>query len=71
MTGYEKAIELAWRGLRTKMILNAEGYLDVWDACDGLGVQRTYDEYIGFLKTVNAKEAVAAAFWAAEIMERD
>ncbi|MBQ6239010.1 MAG: glycoside hydrolase family 88 protein [Firmicutes bacterium] len=71
VTGYEKAIELAWRGLRTKMILNAEGYLDVWDACDGLGVQRTYDEYIGFLKTVNAKEAVAAAFWAAEIMERD
>jgi unsaturated rhamnogalacturonyl hydrolase len=59
----------AFSGIKTKCAVDYEGNADIRDACDGLCVQDNYDIYVGYAKNVNAKEAVAAFFWAAQIME--
>jgi len=59
----------AFNGLKTKCIIDYEGRANIHDACDGLGVQRSYDAYVDFSRNVNCREAVAAFFWACEIME--
>lgn len=59
----------AYAGIKTKCRIDPEGNADIYDACDGLGVQENYDAYINYIKNVNAKEAVAAFFWACQIME--
>ena len=61
--------EKAFNGIKTKCIVDYEGNADIHDACDGLGVQLNYDKYVDYLRNVNAKEAVAAFFWASIIME--
>lgn len=68
---YDGVIRKAFAGLKTKYTLDCEGNADIHDACDGLGVQLSYDHYIHFLKTVNAKEAVAAVLWATAAMEHE
>jgi len=59
----------AFAGIKTKCIVDHEGNANIFDACDGLGVQKNFNEYIGYIKNVNAKEAVAAFMWASLIME--
>ena len=59
----------AFKGLKTKCIVDCEGNADIHDACDGLCVQDSYEKYAGYARNVNSKEAVAAFFWAAQIME--
>jgi hypothetical protein len=44
--------------------------LDVYSACDGVGVQVDYAHYINFKKSINAKEAVAGFLWATAIVEQ-
>ena len=66
---YQQVIDKCYHGVLSKCIVNADGLVDVYDACDGLGVQNNYDAYITFPKTVNAKEAVAAVLWASEVIE--
>lgn len=68
---FDKAIKKAYQGILTKTVINqADGRVDVIDACDGLCVQPSYDAYVGYLKKINAKEAVAAVLWASWIMEK-
>jgi unsaturated rhamnogalacturonyl hydrolase len=59
----------AYSGIKTKCISDADGYINVHDACDGVGVQLNYDIYVDFVRNINAKEAVAAVLWATEIMD--
>lgn len=66
---YKQVIEKGYEGIRSKARLNAEGLIDVYDACDGLGVQNNYDAYITFPKAISAKEAVGAVLWASETIE--
>jgi len=66
---YDEVIRRGYEGLKTKLLVDAEGNLNVYDACDGLGVQLCYDHYINFLRNVNAKEAVAAVLWATVAIE--
>jgi len=49
--------------------VSGDGGLDVLDACDGLCVQDSYDVYVDYPRVPNAKEAVAAVFWAAVSVE--
>ena len=65
----DRISEKAFRGIKTKCIVDCEGNANIYDACDGLGVQINYDVYVDYIKNVNAKEAVAAFFWACQIME--
>lgn len=66
---YETVMEKGFRGIKTKYLLDAEGNVNILDACDGLCVQQDYAHYIHYPKTINAKEAVAAVLWAAAAME--
>lgn len=66
---YQIAAQKAYEGLCTKVVPAEDGGVDIIDACDGLCVQTDYDAYVNYTKTVNAKEAVAAVLWAAELTE--
>ena len=59
----------AFEGIKTKCITDSEGNANIIDACDGVCVQLNYDIYVDYVKNINAKEAVAAFFWAVQIME--
>jgi unsaturated rhamnogalacturonyl hydrolase len=59
----------AFEGIKTKCLTNSDGNVDIFDACDGLGVQLHYDAYVDYAKSVNAKGAVAAVLWACQIEE--
>jgi unsaturated rhamnogalacturonyl hydrolase len=65
----DRIADKAYAGIKQKCITDADGNANIHDACDGLGVQLYYDRYVDFLKNVNSKEAIAAFFWAAVIME--
>jgi len=67
---YDGVVKKAYEGLIEKAKMNADGLLDIYDACDGLCVQDSYEVYINYKKTVNAKECVAAFLWAAAIVEK-
>lgn len=59
-----------YAGLATKAVVREDGLVDVLDACDGVCVQRSYEDYVRYPKVVNAKEAVGSVLWAATIMEK-
>ena len=59
----------AFEGLKTKCVIDYEGRADIHDACNGLGVQQSYDAYVDYRRNINCQEAVAAFFWACVIME--
>lgn len=58
-------------GLYGRAVINDRGLIDIIHACDGLCVQKCYEDYVYYPQKVNAKEAVAAVLWAAETMERE
>jgi len=39
-------------------------------ACDGVGVQAGYADYVNFKRSVNAKEAVGGFLWATAVVEK-
>ena len=51
--------------------MGTDGLVDVHDACDGVGVQNGYEDYINYKRVVNAKEAVGSVLWASTIMEKE
>lgn len=67
---YEETISRGYRGVLSRIEPAEDGGYDVLTACDGLGVQLTYDDYLRFPQQPNAKEAVAAVLWALEAMDR-
>lgn len=50
--------------------INERGLVDIYEACDGVGVQDNYEKYINYKKSLNAKEAYVGFIWATEIIER-
>jgi unsaturated rhamnogalacturonyl hydrolase len=44
--------------------------VDIIDACDGVCVQNSYENYVNYTKVLNAKEAVGSVLWASVIMEK-
>ena len=65
----ERITAKAFEGLKAKCVIDHEGRANILDACNGLGVQRNYDAYVDYSRSVNCQEAVAAFFWACVIME--
>jgi len=63
-------VQQAYAGLLTKAVINPQGLVDIYDACDGVCVQRSYDDYINYPKAVNAKEAVGSFLWSAVAVEK-
>jgi rhamnogalacturonyl hydrolase YesR len=67
---YEPVARRGYDGIRSKCVVRDDGLVDIYDACDGVCVQRSYADYINYPKSVNAKEAVGSVLWAATIIEK-
>lgn len=66
---YDVAIEKAYRGILQNCYEGLDGTIHVKDACRGLCVQGTYEDYVSYPRTVDAQEAVAAVLWALVAVE--
>jgi rhamnogalacturonyl hydrolase YesR len=69
-TTYGPVVAKGYAGIIKKAKMNAQNLVDIYDACDGVGVQTSYNNYVYYTKTVNAKEATAAFLWATGIVEK-
>jgi rhamnogalacturonyl hydrolase YesR len=67
---YGPVARRGYDGIVSKAVLREDGLVDIYDACDGVCVQRSYADYINYPKTVNAKEAVGGFLWATTIVEK-
>lgn len=67
---YAPVAEAGYKGITAFAKINNQGLVDIYSACDGVGVQTNYDRYIHYKKSINAKEAVVGFLWATEIVER-
>ena len=67
---YASVVEKGYKGITENARINDKGLVDIYSACDGVGVQTSYDRYINYKKSINAKEAVAGFLWATAIVER-
>lgn len=62
---YENAAQRGYMGIGSRMRENREGLLDVYGACEGLCVQKSYEDYVYYPQKVNGQEAVCGCLWAA------
>ena len=69
-TQYAPVVQKGYQGIVANANINNKGLLDISSACDGLGVQSSYDRYIHYRQSLNAKEAVAGFLWATAIVEK-
>lgn len=67
---YTRVVEKGYQGIIANARINDQGLVDIYSACDGVGVQPDYAHYITYRKAVNAKEAVAGFLWATAIVEK-
>ena len=67
---YAPVVRKGYAGILSKAVVRDDGLVDVYDACNGLGVQRSYADYVNFPKSVNAQEAVAGFLWATTSVEK-
>ena len=67
---YRPAVERGYAGIVGKAATGQDGLVDIYDACDGVCVQRSYADYVNYPRRVNAKEAVGSFFWATVIVEK-
>ena len=63
-------VKRGYAGIVANAQINNAGLLDIYSACQGLGVQANYSDYINFPKSVNANEAVAGFLWATALIEK-
>lgn len=61
---YEEAVKKAFAGIQSRMVVNKDGLIDVYGACEGLGVQNDYEDYVNYPQKINAQEAVCGCLWA-------
>ena len=67
---YAPVVESGYAGVIAKAKIGEDGLVDIYDACDGVCVQRSYADYINYPKRVNAKEAVGSFLWATAVVEK-
>jgi rhamnogalacturonyl hydrolase YesR len=67
---YAPVVEKGYQGIIANAKINEEGLVDIYSACDGVGIQADYAHYINYKKAVNAKEAVGGFLWATAIVEK-
>jgi unsaturated rhamnogalacturonyl hydrolase len=67
---YAPVVEKGYAGIIANAKINDHGLLDIYSACDSVGVQTSYARYINFRKSINAKEGNAGFLWATAIVEK-
>jgi rhamnogalacturonyl hydrolase YesR len=68
--GYAPVVAAGYRAITHNARINSHGLVDIVSACDGVGVQNSYVDYVNFKRSVNAKEAVGGFLWATAIVEK-
>ncbi len=68
---YGPVVENGYKSIVNHAKINEKGLVDIYEACDGVGVQDNYEKYIHYKKSLNAKEAYVGFVWATEIIERE
>ena len=67
---YAPVVAAGYHAITRKTRVNSDGLVDIVSACDGVGVQARYSDYVGCKRTVNAKEAVGGFLWAITVVEK-
>lgn len=68
---YGPVARRGYEGLLRKAVVNERyGLIDIRDACDGLGVQKSYADYVDYPRRINAKEAMGSFLWATVAVEK-
>lgn len=67
---YETAANRGYEGVKGRAVVNGQGLLDIYGACEGLCVQNSYEAYVYYPQKVNGQEAVCGCLWAAAASER-
>ncbi|MBE3040570.1 MAG: glycoside hydrolase family 88 protein [Chloroflexi bacterium] len=67
---FTPVVQQAYAGLLTKVVIDPQGLVDIYAACDGVCVQPSYADYINYPRAVNAKEAVGSFLWSAVAVEK-
>ncbi|GAB6007605.1 glycoside hydrolase family 88 protein [Dysgonomonas reticulitermitis] len=68
---YGQVVKDGYKSIVNHAKINEKGLVDVYEACDGVGVQTDYEKYIHYKRSLNAKEAYVGFVWATEIVERN
>ena len=66
---YLRVAERGWKGLKTKIVFEADGSPVITDAVEGMGVQVDYNAYIGKQTLRNSTHGLCAVLLAASQME--
>jgi rhamnogalacturonyl hydrolase YesR len=67
---YAPVVAAGYRSITGNARVNSDGLVDIVGACDGVGVQNSYADYVNFKRAINAKEAVGGFLWATAIVEK-
>jgi rhamnogalacturonyl hydrolase YesR len=67
---YRPCVERGYSGVVGKMAIGGDGWVDIYDACDGVCVQGSYADYVNYPRRINAKEALGSVLWATTIVEK-
>lgn len=68
---YGQVVRDGYKSIVNHARINEKGLVDIYEACDGVGVQTDYEKYINYKRSLNAKEAYVGFVWATEIVERN
>lgn len=67
---YRQAVIDGYYGLLSKAKISPlDGLIDLYDANDGLGIQKDYDAYVSRERKTNGQEVISSFLWATSIVE--
>jgi rhamnogalacturonyl hydrolase YesR len=67
---YEPVLLRGYAGITANARINERGLVDIYSACEALGIQSSYERYIKYPRSINAREAVAGFLWATTLVEK-
>lgn len=67
---YRAVAQRGWRGLRTRILFDADGAPTIIDAVEGMGVQASYADYVNKERLTNSPHGLMAIMLASSQMER-
>lgn len=70
--GYRDAVLNGYYGILSKAKISPEdGLVDLYDANNGLGIQKDYETYVTRPRKKNGQEVISSFLWATSIVEKD
>ncbi len=68
---YAGCVQRGYRGLLSKARVSSDdGLIDLWDANNGLGIQKDYKTYVTRPRKKNGQEVISSFLWATGIVEK-